>query len=154
MQLVVGSLPPIVWLPPTGKLQQRYRLSPATVQRMLAELARRGLVVTRPGSGTYTAPRRIATAPIDVSWQTLAIGSRASLGADLEQMIQPGPADSISMSSGFLDEGLQPIGLLGAAAARAARRPQTWAAYPPRACPNCARCSRPRPAPRSPPRTC
>jgi DNA-binding transcriptional MocR family regulator len=130
LEQLVQALPPDSRLPSYRQLQQRYRLSPATVQRMLAELARRGLVVTRPGSGTYTAPRRLATAPADVSWQTLALGSRASLGADLEQMIQPGPADSISMSSGFLDEGLQPLGLLSAAAARAARRPHTWSRLP------------------------
>jgi DNA-binding transcriptional MocR family regulator len=130
LEQLVQALPPDSRLPSYRQLQQRYRLSPATVQRVLADLARRGMVVTRPGSGTYTAPRRLAVAPIDVSWQTLALGSRASLGADLEQMIQPGPADSISMSSGFLDEGLQPLGLLGAAAARAARRPQTWGRLP------------------------
>src|SRR6185437_12123981 len=100
LEQLVQALPPDSRLPSYRQLQQRYRLSPATVQRMLADLARRGLVVTRPGSGTYTAPRRLATAPADVSWQTLALGSRASLGADLEQMIQPGPLDSISMSSG------------------------------------------------------
>jgi DNA-binding transcriptional MocR family regulator len=36
------------------------------------------------------------------------------------------PADSISMVSGFLDERLQPLGLLAAAATRAARRPRAW----------------------------
>jgi DNA-binding transcriptional MocR family regulator len=130
LEQLVQALPPDSRLPSYRQLQQRYRLSPATVQRMLADLARRGLVVTRPGSGTYTASRRLATAPVDVSWQTLALGSRSSLGPDLEQMIQPGPADAISLSSGFLDEALQPLGLLGAAAARAARRPHTWSRLP------------------------
>ncbi len=100
------------------------------MQRLLADLARRGLVETRPGSGTYTAPRRVVSAPADVSWQTLALGSRAGLGADLEQLIEPVPVGAISMASGFLDKGLQPLGLLAAAASRAARRPQAWNRLP------------------------
>ncbi len=124
------SLPPESRLPSYRELQQRYRMSPATVQRMLADLARRGLVETRPGSGTYTAARRTVSAPADVSWQTLALGSRAGLGADLENLVEPTPADAISMASGFLDEGLQPLGLLAAAATRAARRPQAWNRLP------------------------
>ena len=60
MEALIGSLPPDSKLPSYRELQQRYRLSPATVQRMLADLARRGLLVTKPGSGTFTAPRRAA----------------------------------------------------------------------------------------------
>jgi hypothetical protein len=37
---LVGSLPPDSKLPSYRDLQQRYRLSPATVQRLLAGLAR------------------------------------------------------------------------------------------------------------------
>ena len=80
---LVGSLPPDSKLPSYRDLQQRYRLSPATVQRLLAGLARRGLVITRPGSGTFTAARRRITGVADVSWQTAALGSRAGLGPDL-----------------------------------------------------------------------
>src|SRR5713226_4201889 len=82
---LIQSMPPGSRLPSYRQLQQRYRLSPATVQRMLADLSRRGLVVTRPGSGTYTAGARPSPAPVpDVSWQTLALGSRSGLGPDLE----------------------------------------------------------------------
>src|SRR3984957_20059369 len=106
---LVSSLPAGSKLPSYRDLQQRYRLSPATVQRLLADLARRGLVVTRPGSGTFTAARRAAARPADVSWQTLALGSRPSLNADLELLIEPPPPGSIALASGFLDEGLQPL---------------------------------------------
>jgi DNA-binding transcriptional MocR family regulator len=127
---LITSMPPESKLPSYRQLQQRYRLSPATVQRMLAAMARRGLLVTRPGSGTYTAARR-RTAPVaDLSWQTLALGSRAGLGPDLERIIEPSPLDAIAMASGFLDERLQPLGLLAAAASRAARRPQGWSRLP------------------------
>ncbi len=127
---LVQSLPPGSRLPSYRELQQRYRLSPATVQRVLADLSRRGLVETRPGSGTYTAARRAATAPADVSWQTLALGTRSGLGPDLERLVEPPPADAIPMASGFLDERLQPLGLLAAAATRAARRPRAWNRLP------------------------
>lgn len=130
LERLIKALPPESRLPSYRELQERYRLGPATVRRVLADLTRRGLVETRPGSGTYTAPRRIASAPADVAWQTLALGTRAGLSADLERMVTPPPADAISMASGFLDERLQPLGLLAAAATRAARRPQAWNRLP------------------------
>jgi DNA-binding transcriptional MocR family regulator len=130
LEALIGSLPPDCKLPSYRDLQQRYRLSPATVQRMLADLARRGLLVTKPGSGTFTAPRRAARPPANLSWQTLALGSRAGLGPDLEWLIDPLPPDAIGLASGFPDDRLQPLGLLAAAASRAARRPQAWSRLP------------------------
>jgi len=132
---MIRSLPPESRLPSYRELQQRYRLGPATVQRLLADLGRRGLLITRPGSGTFTAPRRPAAAAADVSWQTLALGSRAGLGPDLEHLVEPAPADALPLASGFLDERLQPLGLLAAAGARAARRPQGWSRLPPQGLP-------------------
>ena len=131
LESLIGSLPPDSKLPSYRDLQQRYRLSPATVQRILADFARRGLLVTKPGSGTYTAPRRVARPPADLSWQTSTLGSRAGLGPDLERLVDPLPPDAIGLASGFLDERLQPLGLLAAAASRAARRPQAWTRLPP-----------------------
>ena len=135
VEQLVGSMPAGSRLPSYRQLQQRYRLSPATVQRLLADLARRGLLVTRPGSGTYTAPRRSAAAAADVSWQTLALGSRTGLGADLERLVEPAPVDALPLASGFLDERLQPLALLAAAGARAARRPQAWSRVAPQGLP-------------------
>ena len=68
--------------------------------------------------------------PADVSWQTLALGSPAGLGADLERLVEPPPPGSIALASGFLDERLQPLGLLAAATSRAGRRPQGWSRLP------------------------
>src|ERR1700735_1733798 len=92
IEALTGALPPDSKLPSYRELQQRYRLSPATVQRMLADLARRGLLVTKPGSGTFTAARRAARPAADLSWPTLALGSRAGLGPDLERVGDPPPA--------------------------------------------------------------
>jgi DNA-binding transcriptional MocR family regulator len=130
IEALVRDLPAGSRLPGYRELQQRYRLSPATVQRLLADLARRGLVVTRPGSGTYTAAKPAAAVAADVSWQTLALGSRAGLGAELERLVEAPPPEVIPLTSGFLDERLQPLGLLAAATARAARRPQGWNRLP------------------------
>ena len=130
LEALVSSLPPDSKLPSYRDLQQHYRLSPATIQRMLADLARRGLLVTKPGSGTFTAPRRAARPPADLSWQTLALGSRAGLGPDLEWLVDPLPPDAIGLASGFPDDKLQPLGLLAAAASRASRRPQAWSRLP------------------------
>ena len=135
LEALIDSLPPDTKLPSYRELQQRYRVSPATVQRLLADLARRGLLVTRPGSGTFTAVRPAARRPADLSWQTLALGSRAGLGADLERLVDPVPPDAIGMASGFPDDRLQPLGLLAAAASRAARRPQAWNRLPPQGLP-------------------
>jgi DNA-binding transcriptional MocR family regulator len=130
LEALIRDLPPGSKLPSYRVLQHRYQLGPATVQRLLAELARRGLLVTRPGSGTFTAPRRAPRRPADLSWQTLALGSRAGLGADLERLVDPLPPDAIGLASGFPDEGLQPLGLLAAAAMRSARRPHGWSRLP------------------------
>jgi DNA-binding transcriptional MocR family regulator len=135
MEALIRDLPPETRLPSYRQLQQRYRLSPATVQRILADMARRGLLVTRPGSGTFTAPGRAPRRPADLSWQTLALGSRSGLGSDLERLVDPLPPDSIGLASGFPDERLQPLGLLAGAAARAARRPHGWSRLPPQGLP-------------------
>ena len=135
IETLIRDLPPETRLPSYRQLQQRYRLSPATVQRLLADMGRRGLLVTKPGSGTFTAPRPAPRHPADLSWQTLALGSRAGLGPDLERLVDPVPPDSIGLASGFPDERLQPLGLLAAAAARAARRPHGWSRLPPQGLP-------------------
>jgi len=135
LEELIGVLPPGSKLPSYRELQQRFRLSPDTVQRLLADLARRGLLVTRPGSGTFTAARRPPRSAADVSWQTLALGSRAGLGPDLERLVDPLPPDSIGLASGFPDERLQPLGLLAAAASRAARQPRAWGRLPPQGLP-------------------
>src|ERR1700733_16232428 len=109
IEALIGALPPDSKLPSYRELQQRYRLSPATVQRMLADLARRGLLVTKPGSGTFTAPRPPARHPADLSWQTLTLGARAGLGPDLERLLDPPPPGTLRMASGLPDPRPPPV---------------------------------------------
>lgn len=100
------------------------------MQRAFSSLVARGLVVTQPGRGSYTAARRPTSRRGDLGWQTLALGSRAGLSDDLERLLAPTPPGQLPLASAFLDEGLQPLGLLAAATARAARRPYGWSRPP------------------------
>jgi DNA-binding transcriptional MocR family regulator len=127
LERLVANLPADSPLPSTRELQKRFQVSSLTVQRALTSLSSRGLLVTRPGRGTFTAARgRPAAGGADVAWQTLALGSRPALTDDLEDLMTPEPPGLLPLASGFLDESLQPRGLLAAAASRAARRPHGW----------------------------
>jgi DNA-binding transcriptional MocR family regulator len=102
------------------------------VQAVVADLVRRGLVRTRPGAGTYTlpAPRAAVPADVDHGWQTLALGP-AIPGADVVTANLELPVPGVlSLATGYLDEALQPTGLLAQAATRAARRPGAWSRPP------------------------
>jgi len=127
---LAGKLPPDSLLPSTRHLQKRFQVSALTAQRALALLSSKGLLVTRPGRGSYTAARRPATKGAELGWQTAALGSRTGLATDLEDLLAPTPAGLLPLASAFLDESLQPLGLLAAAAARAGRRPRGWSRPP------------------------
>ncbi len=130
LERLAAQLPPESVLPATRELQKRFRVSTLTVQRALAALTSRGVLVTRPGRGSYTAVRRPSPDAANLGWQTLALGARPSLPPDLEDLLAPAPTGLLPLASAFLDEGLQPSGLLAAAAARAARRPHGWSRPP------------------------
>src|SRR5881392_2480767 len=81
-------------LPSSRALVERFRVSPVTVSRALAQLAAEGLVVTRPGAGAFRAEPRAAAQPAgDTSWQELA------LSADSATEVVPRAVDA----SGVLD---------------------------------------------------
>jgi DNA-binding transcriptional MocR family regulator len=117
----------------------RHRASPVTVQRALARLAGEGLVVPRPGRGTFVAeapPRPAAggaahpRAP-DLDWQEVALADRPPLPAAwLDQLLAMPPADAVPLSGGYLHPDLQPLAALGSALARAGRRPEAWGRLP------------------------
>jgi DNA-binding transcriptional MocR family regulator len=116
----------------------RHRASPVTVQRALSQLAGEGLVVPRPGRGTFVAdasrPAPGASGgpqparPPDLGWQEVALADRPALpaAAALDQLLAVAPGDAIPLSGGYLHPDLQPLPALGAAMARAARRPEAW----------------------------
>jgi DNA-binding transcriptional MocR family regulator len=120
-------------LPSSRALMERHRVSPITVSRALALLAAEGLVVTRPGSGTFVAARPVqpsrsaaAPEPADFDWQSVALGDRTIAAAAVRALLTP-PADgTIALSGGYLPPSLRPERALATAMARAARRPDAW----------------------------
>jgi DNA-binding transcriptional MocR family regulator len=122
----------------------RHRASPVTVQRALAQLAGEGLVVPRPGRGTFVAEPAaglraaggftggsvLPRAP-DLDWQEIALADRPPLEAGpLDQLLAISSGDAIALTGGYLPPDLQPLAALGSALARAARRPETWGRLP------------------------
>ncbi len=111
-------------LPSTRELTGEHRVSPVTVSRALAELAAEGVVVTRPGSGTYVAERREAVAQTrDLSWQTAALGDRTIDATSVAYLLQTPVPGAITLNGGYPHASLLPARPLAAAVARAARRP-------------------------------
>jgi DNA-binding transcriptional MocR family regulator len=113
-------------LPSVRELMARHRASPVTVQRAVATLAAEGLLEPRPGRGTFVAPRAPAPAAPDLSWQAVALGAGAVEADALHELLAVPAPGAIPLSSGYLALDLQPINLVGAALARAARRPGAW----------------------------
>src|SRR3954469_4426095 len=116
------ALPPGSRLPSVRELMARHRASPVTVQRALARLAGEGLVVPRPGRGTFVAERaappgaQAAPRPPDLDWQAVALAARPPLHASwLDQLLAAGPAGAIALTGGYLAPELQPLAALGSA---------------------------------------
>ncbi len=104
-------------------------MSPLTVSRVVAELTREGVVVSRPGVGTFVAPPPGARprAAGDYAWQTVALADRPVDLAGLSALADPPQQDGvISLATGYLHSSLVPAGLLRSAAARTARLPGAW----------------------------
>jgi DNA-binding transcriptional MocR family regulator len=118
-------------MPSVRELMRRHGAGPATVQRAVHLLVRRGVLDARPGRGTFVAAQRPpATRAPDHAWQTVALGARTLDAASLELMLQPPAPGMLVLSTGYLPEALQPRGALGQALGRAARRPGAWAVMP------------------------
>ncbi|MEU6867405.1 PLP-dependent aminotransferase family protein [Streptomyces sp. NPDC046876] len=126
-------------LPSSRALVERYRVSPVTVSRALAQLAAEGLVVTRPGAGAYRArPRTAEAVPGDTSWQEVALSAegagevvpRSVDASGVLQSLAAPPPGVIELNGGYLHPSLQPERAMAAALARAGRRPGAWGRPP------------------------
>ncbi|GAA4927027.1 PLP-dependent aminotransferase family protein [Streptomyces coeruleoprunus] len=126
-------------LPSSRALVERYRVSPVTVSRALAQLAAEGLVVTRPGAGAFRAePRTPAPQTGDTSWQEVALSADAATEAVPRSVDASGvlvtlaapPPGVVEFNGGYLHASLQPGRALAAALARAGRRPGAWGRPP------------------------
>ncbi|WTX83257.1 PLP-dependent aminotransferase family protein [Streptomyces sp. NBC_00645] len=127
-------------LPSSRAFVERFRVSPVTVSRALAQLAAEGLVVTRPGAGAFRAePRAAITSTAgDTSWQevTLSADAAAELvprtvdaSGVLASLAAP-PPGVVEFNGGYLHPSLQPERAMGAALSRAGRRPGAWSRPP------------------------
>ncbi|WP_432042645.1 PLP-dependent aminotransferase family protein [Streptomyces cadmiisoli] len=126
-------------LPSSRVLVERFRVSPVTVSRALAQLAAEGLVVTRPGAGAFRArPRAGGAAQGDTSWQEVALSADASTevvprsvdaSGVLVSLAAP-PPGVIEFNGGYLHPSLQPERAMAAALSRAGRRPGAWGRPP------------------------
>ncbi|MGC9544459.1 PLP-dependent aminotransferase family protein [Streptomyces sp. UG1] len=126
-------------LPSSRALVERFRVSPVTVSRALAQLAAEGLVVTRPGAGAFRAQPRTATAPVgDTSWQEVALSAdgaadlvpRSVDASGVLVSLAAPPPGVIEFSGGYLHPSLQPERAMAAALSRAGRRPGAWGRPP------------------------
>ncbi|MFC0626091.1 aminotransferase-like domain-containing protein [Kribbella deserti] len=114
-------------LPSSRELMQRYRVGPGTVSRAIAQLTAEGVVLTRPGSGTFVAARsRSADEVADTAWQTVALTDRMVDVRAITDTFGPPAPGTILLNGGYLHRSLQPVRALSAALARAARRPDAW----------------------------
>ncbi|MBP2323956.1 DNA-binding transcriptional MocR family regulator [Kibdelosporangium banguiense] len=117
-------------LPSVRDLMARHRASPVTVQQAIRAVEGEGLVEVRPGRGSFVAARPAPARTPDLSWQTVALGAGRPGQELLSSLIAVPRAEVIQLSSGYLDPDLQPVDALGAALARAARRPSAWGRVP------------------------
>lgn len=111
---------------------ERYRVSPGTVRLAMARMAADGVIVARPGHGTFVAPKPVdtPTEAADFAWQGLALGaSRIAPDAVRSLLIVPGPG-TINLAGGYPSEDLQAVDLVARAMARAARRSGAWGRMP------------------------
>ncbi|GAA0364807.1 PLP-dependent aminotransferase family protein [Actinoallomurus spadix] len=124
----IARLRPGDRLPSSRSLMSRHQVSPVTVARAIRLLAAEGLLVARPGSGTYVAerPRPAPAEPADLDWQAVALGDRTVDAEGVVGLLSQAPEGVIALSGGYLAPALQPVRALAAAAARAARRPDAW----------------------------
>jgi DNA-binding transcriptional MocR family regulator len=115
-------------LPSTRSLVELHRVSPVTVSRALAQLASEGLVVVRPGAGTFVAdpPRALPGREGSTNWQSVPLGDRFVDASTLATMLRPAPDGAIALSAGYLHPDLTPTKALSAAFTHAARRPDVW----------------------------
>ncbi|WP_280912603.1 PLP-dependent aminotransferase family protein [Streptomyces sp. SAI-208] len=126
-------------LPSSRALVDRFRVSPVTVSRALAQLAAEGLVITRPGAGAFRAQARSAGAPAgDTSWQEVALSAdgaadlvpRSVDASGVLVSLAAPPPGVVEFNGGYLHPLLQPERAMSAALARAGRRPGAWGRPP------------------------
>lgn len=123
----VHRLAPGDRMPSTRSLVQDHKASPVTVSRALAVLAGEGLIVTRPGTGTFVAEPAARNSKSDLSWQAVTLGETSISAEGISPLADPLGADNvISLASGYPHSSLMPVQALNSALRHAARSPRSW----------------------------
>jgi DNA-binding transcriptional MocR family regulator len=123
---VIPTLPAGDRLPSVRDLVKRYQVSPVTVSRALQELSRRGLVITRPGDGSFVNRLDVTLEPIDTAWQSVPLGARALVSDDLQRMFEGARPGLLGLSVGYTDASLHPSQAINRATVRAMRKANVW----------------------------
>lgn len=126
----IAGMNPGERLPSTRELVRAHQVSPVTVSRALGTLGTEGLVITRPGAGTFVARPTPVAAPIDFGWQTAALAGHVIDASGLSPLGDRDDDRLVSLSTGYLHSSLMPLKLLAAASARVARLPGAWEPAP------------------------
>jgi DNA-binding transcriptional MocR family regulator len=128
----IGGMSPGERLPSSREIMRERGVSPITVSRAISALAAEGLVVVRPGAGTFVAQPAPAARRADLSWQSLTLGERSIDADGLAPLFDPPDSkDVISFGLGYLHPSLIPQTLLATAWARASRLPDAFLRPPP-----------------------
>jgi DNA-binding transcriptional MocR family regulator len=125
----LAGLPTGSALPSARALMEELSVSPVTVSRAFAELAREGLVITRPGAGTFVAEPARARQRESSDWQVVALGA-APPASDLETLVSESSPRALALGNGYMDASLEPAAELAKAAKRALGVPGAWSRAP------------------------
>lgn len=118
----IAGAPAGARLPSTRDLVAQHHVSAATVRSALARLSAEGLVLTRPGDGTFAAPRR-GPATTDYGWQTAALGPAPFEVPGLSSALAEVPAGQLNLAEAYPEAGLLPLASVRAALTRVTRSP-------------------------------
>ncbi len=96
-----------------------------TIQTVLRKLVGEGMVITRPGDGSYVAASPRPTSS-DYRWQSSVLGRAPVIPGGLDHLtVEPTPG-VIALDGGFPDGSLHAHSLLQRATGRASRRSDAW----------------------------
>ena len=116
----VAAATPGAQVPSNRALMAQYGASPVTVTKAMRQLVGMGLVESRPGVGTFVRAVRAAR-PVDLAWQTSALGTQRSRFSTLSSTQRALAPDAIGLNSGYPARELLPERLVRSAILRASR---------------------------------
>src|SRR3978361_1154208 len=95
---LAATLPEGARLPSVRELMHEHGASPVTVQRAIAALSAEGLVVPRPGRGTFVAAPPARNGTPDLAWQEVALGAaRVEDDGGLDEVLGAPPGGTLAL---------------------------------------------------------